>query len=41
MAAFSSASSAYIRLSREFSASSSFTRLSSLTDMPANLLFHW
>jgi hypothetical protein len=41
MAAFSKARSAYIRSRRLFSASSSLTRLSSLADMPAYLLFHW
>ena len=41
IAAFSSASSAYIFLSLPFSASSSLTRLSSLAYMPAYLLFHW
>ncbi len=41
IAAFSRARSAYIRLRRLFSASSSLTRLSSLADMPAYLLFHW
>lgn len=41
IAAFSSASSAYIRFRRLFSASRSLTRLSSPTDMPAYLLFHW
>src|SRR5512143_1529352 len=40
IAAFSSAKSAYIRFSRLFSASSSLTCFSSLTDMPAYLLFH-
>src|SRR5438034_1030092 len=35
IAAFSSASSAYMRLSFAFSASSSFIRFSSLTDTPA------
>ena len=41
IAVFSRASSAYILLSLAFSASSSLTRLSSLADMPAYLLFHW
>src|SRR5512143_1276067 len=40
IAAFSSAKSAYLRFSRLFSASSSLTCFSSLTDMPAYLLFH-
>src|SRR5215510_10211775 len=41
MAAFSSASSAYIRFSLAFSASSSFNRLSSATEAPAYFARHW
>ena len=41
MAVFSRASSAYIFFNRLFSLSNSRTRLSSLTDTPEYLLFHW
>ncbi len=41
IAVLSSASSAYIRFSRAFSASSSFTRLRSGSDITAYLLLHW
>ncbi len=41
IAVFSSARSAYIRLSLEFSASNSLIRLTSLPVAPAYLLRHW
>ncbi len=41
IAAFSRASSAYIRLSLAFSASNSFNRRSSETDEPPYLAFQW
>src|SRR5215470_3149005 len=41
IAAFSSARSAYIRLSLAFSASSSFSRFNSPTDAPAYFARHW
>src|SRR5437773_6035050 len=41
IAAFSSARSAYIRFSLEFSASGSFNRLSSAIDAPAYFARHW
>lgn len=41
MAVFSNARSAYIRLSFEFSASSSLMRLSSDAGVPAHFERHW